>query len=161
MCCRNRTRVFFSGSPRSFHLFNLRKSWLKVQSWKKDLFVWFFSCKKTSIFWPRFLLSDGESRFGMAQESSKWADLKAGVRESRRQFASLAVRVPTNFSFRKCLVGPNNQPATRIYFLATAQVRTHSLVIRFFWCTNFLSALTTAVSTRIKRDAPFLFLAFY
>ena len=59
---------------------------------------------------------------GMAQESSKWADLKAGVRESRRQFASLAVRVPTNFSFRKCVVGPNNVPATRIYFLATAQV---------------------------------------
>ena len=53
---------------------------------------------------------------------TKWSDLKAGVRESRRQFFLAAVRVPTNFSFRKCLGGPKSQPVTRIYFLATAQV---------------------------------------
>ena len=88
MCCRNRTRVFFSGSPRSFHLFNLRKSWLKVQSWKKDLFVWFFSCKKNINFLtPIFVFRRGiEVRHGSGE-------LEVGRLESRSPRIPASVRV--------------------------------------------------------------------
>ena len=94
-------------------------------SWYKNIVIFYKHSKENHF-------ADFSSSRVMARDRAKWSDLKTGVRESRRQFASLAVRVPTNFSFRKCLVGTQQQPVTRIYFLATAQVR----ILSLFWVTE-------------------------
>ena len=79
--------VFLSSSPRSFQLFNLRKSWLKVQSWKKDLFVWFFRAKKINFLTPIFVFRRGiEVRHGSGE-------LEVGRLESRSPRIPASVRV--------------------------------------------------------------------
>ena len=51
--------------------------------------------------------------------SSRWTDLKSRVRTIRRDLSSLAVRVPSSFTFRS--LSPDGS-VTRLYFLATTQL---------------------------------------
>ena len=50
---------------------------------------------------------------------SRWTDLKSRVRTIRRDLSSLAVRVPSSFTFRS--LSPDGS-VTRLYFLATTQL---------------------------------------
>ena len=50
---------------------------------------------------------------------SRWSDLKSRVRTIRRDLSSLAVRVPSSFTFRS--LSPDGS-VTRLYFLATTQM---------------------------------------
>ena len=52
-------------------------------------------------------------------QSTRWTDLKSRVRSIRRDLSSLAVRVPSSFTFRS--LTPDGS-ATRLYFLATTQM---------------------------------------
>lgn len=51
--------------------------------------------------------------------ASRWTDLKSRVRTIRRDLSSLAVRVPSSFTFRS--LSPDGS-VTRLYFLATTQM---------------------------------------
>ena len=64
------------------------------------------------------------SNFKMASSTSftptsRWNDLKSRVRTIRRDLSSLAVRVPSSFTFRS--LSPDGS-VTRLYFLATTQM---------------------------------------
>ena len=51
--------------------------------------------------------------------NTRWTDLKSRVRTIRRDLSSLAVRVPSSFTFRS--LSPDGS-VTRLYFLATTQM---------------------------------------